>query len=174
FAARTAGEVDPREALEKIGPTKGGIRPDLLLIASTHAGRRSVTASAGGRLPLRLTPSRAARPHGGVPSHHVVTTSFGLTPLHPARPLACNERLRRDERDGVRWRASAFGYESEGRVFESPRAHSAFRRVAASGGRALQLGDTPGTHGDGRASYRRSRAHVKRHVIAAQLALPPS
>ena len=23
FAARTAGEVDPREALEKIGPTKG-------------------------------------------------------------------------------------------------------------------------------------------------------
>src|SRR5207249_10105246 len=24
---------------------------------------------------------------------HVVTTSFGLTPLHPARPLACNERF---------------------------------------------------------------------------------
>src|SRR5205823_13775411 len=46
--------------------------------------------------------------------HHVVTTSFGLTPLHPARPLACNERLRRDERDGVGWRASASRYESEG------------------------------------------------------------
>src|SRR5207253_5234184 len=62
--------------------------------------------------------------------HHVVTTSFGLTPLHPARPLACNERLRRDERDGVGWRASASRYESEGRVSESPWAHLKFRVVS--------------------------------------------
>src|SRR5439155_26063563 len=61
--------------------------------------------------------------------HHVVTTSFGLTPLHPACPLACNERLRRDERYGVGWRVSSFRYESAGRVFVNTWVNLKIRKI---------------------------------------------
>jgi len=70
---------------------------------------------------LRQRPKEVAVPSFG---HHVVTTSFGLTPLHPARTSAWTERSRWDRQDEVGWGVSAFGYESEGRVFESPWAHS--------------------------------------------------